>query len=305
MNKRNRKKGIFVPLAAVTMIVMLLLPSCYGIAIEYKVKKLDADGCADNDMIILDGNIVANVDNNKLRAVKPLINLVDGQIIDFNVSETDSGKYYVNKTLRINIDVVNGTNDSTLLGRYLTTCIILLKKDRPLISGLLRGLFMGKILNINRTNVFSEGEKHIDISLLYETGEESESVVMHVLAIGTIPNIVHKRIDLEFVYSSGVPQDTTPPVTICTLEGEMIEENVYADKVVVSLEAYDGESRIKQTMQRFDYYNYSTGLNTSSPWEEYDESLVFSKRGEYNFHYYSVVVADNTEVKKKRIFSIF
>ena len=65
---------------------------------------------------------------------------------------------------------------------------------------------------------------------MYETEEKSEDIVMHILAIGTIfgiaskgqPIIAYKRIDLEFVYSSDNPQDTTPPVTICILDGKQI-----------------------------------------------------------------------------------
>lgn len=320
MNKKNR---MFVCLMAIAMVMMSLLPSCYGGAIECKEEKLEIDNNIDSNIIIdddnaindnaivLDGNIVADVGSDRLRVVRPSINLTDGQTIDFNANETSNGTYLIDKTLQINIDVINGTNDNTILGRYITTCIILVKKDRPLISGLLKNLFLGKILNINRTNVFSEGEKYIEIPLLYETDETSENIVMHILAIGTIfaskgqPTITHKKIDLKFVYSSeSPPPDTTPPVTICILDGEQIEKDVYTGEVIASLEAYDEESEIEQTMQRFDYFN-PDGAGISSSWGEYNKSLVFSNKGKYIIHFYSIDTAENIELEKTRNFHIF
>ena len=222
------KPRAFVLLSVIIIVAMLLFPSCYGIPIKRKEKMLKIDHIIDNDTLVLDGTIIADIDDNKLRAVRPSINLTNGQNIYFNISEMEGEKYFIDKTLHIDIDVVNNTTHSTLFGRYITTCIVLLRKNQSFGSGFLKNLFIGKILNINRTNVFSEGEKCIEIPLSYETDKPSENIVMHVLAMGTIigiisngqPIIAHEKIDLEFIYTFDNPQDTTPPVTICILDGE-------------------------------------------------------------------------------------
>jgi len=87
--------------------------------------------------------------------------------------------------------------------------------------------------------------------------------------------------------------DTTPPVTICTLEGEM-NESIYISNVTVTLTATDVESGV----------NYTTYKLDSDPWLIYTAPFVVSKEGTHTVYFYSVDNFGNVEQTKNSTFTI-
>ena len=87
--------------------------------------------------------------------------------------------------------------------------------------------------------------------------------------------------------------DTTPPVTIATLEGDM-SGDVYTSDVTVTLTATDAESGVNYTKYKVD----------GSTWDTYTAPFVVSGNGEHTVAFYSVDNASNTEVEKSATFTI-
>jgi hypothetical protein len=87
--------------------------------------------------------------------------------------------------------------------------------------------------------------------------------------------------------------DTTPPVTIATLDGDM-SGSVYTTDVTVTLTATDAESGV----------NYTTYKVDDGTWTTYSAPFVVSGNGEHTVAFYSVDNAGNTETQKSTPFTI-
>jgi len=87
--------------------------------------------------------------------------------------------------------------------------------------------------------------------------------------------------------------DITPPVTTCTLDGELVG-GVYVSDVTVTLTATDDMSGVNYTM-----YKINGGI-----WQEYSSPFVVSENGTYTIYFYSVDNAENVEPEKNIIFII-
>jgi hypothetical protein len=87
--------------------------------------------------------------------------------------------------------------------------------------------------------------------------------------------------------------DTTPPVTICTLAGD-IEGGVYVSDVTVTLTRTDDDSGVDYTKYKLD----------SGAWTNFTTPFVVSANGNHTVFFYSVDKAGNTETEKNSTFTI-
>ncbi len=87
-------------------------------------------------------------------------------------------------------------------------------------------------------------------------------------------------------------EDITPPVTTCSLTGEL-EGDVYVSDVTVTLIATD-DSGVDYTK-----YNLDNG-----GWTTYSSPVVVSKNGNHTVRFYSVDIIGNTETEKTCSFTI-
>jgi hypothetical protein len=87
-------------------------------------------------------------------------------------------------------------------------------------------------------------------------------------------------------------EDTTPPVTTCTLTGEM-EGGVYVSSVTVTLTATD-DSGVDYTKYKLD----------NGGWITYTTPFVVSTNGNHTVRFYSVDTFGNTETEKSSTFTI-
>jgi hypothetical protein len=99
--------------------------------------------------------------------------------------------------------------------------------------------------------------------------------------------------DLNFQLLGGQVQDTTPPVTIATLDGDM-SGDVYISDVTVTLTSTDAGSGVDYTMYKVDGGSYMT----------YSAPFVVSGNGNHVVAFYSVDVAGNVEDEKSVSFTI-
>jgi hypothetical protein len=98
--------------------------------------------------------------------------------------------------------------------------------------------------------------------------------------------------DFQVIGTAG-SSDTTPPVTTCTLAGDLVGE-VYTSDVTVTLTATDDDSGVNYTMYKVD----------SGSWEEYSIPFVVSGTGAHTVAFYSVDIAGNEEVEQTETFTI-
>lgn len=216
---------------AISIAVVIILVSSGTMAITYEKTEMEREGIED-DVIKLNGSIIATVYNNYLGLVSPSINLSNGQTLEFNASNTGDNTYYIDSVLKIDVEVNNSLSKQLSLVRYLRTHIFIIKHHKKLfpIGNIIKRWFIGKPWTISRINVISDKNKSIEIPLEYETTEESENASMYILCIGTprrifrpgLPIFAFKKINLELVYRSTY-NDTTPPVTICEIVGKILE----------------------------------------------------------------------------------
>jgi hypothetical protein len=96
----------------------------------------------------------------------------------------------------------------------------------------------------------------------------------------------------EFIWKYVNP-DAIPPVTTCTLTGEM-DGAVYISDVIVTLNATDADSGVDHTMYKLD----------SASWTRYGASFVVSENGTHTVQYYSIDKAGNIETTKDTTFII-
>ena len=87
--------------------------------------------------------------------------------------------------------------------------------------------------------------------------------------------------------------DLTPPVTTCTLSGDM-EGGVYVSDVTVTLTATDDSSGVDYTKYKLD----------NGVWTMYTVPFVVSTNGNHTVLFYSVDNAGNTETEKSSTFTI-
>ncbi|MCJ7697673.1 MAG: immune inhibitor A, partial [Thermoplasmata archaeon] len=87
--------------------------------------------------------------------------------------------------------------------------------------------------------------------------------------------------------------DLTPPVTTCTLSGDM-ESGVYVSDVTVTLTATDDSSGVDYTKYKLD----------NGVWTTYTVPFVVSTNGNHTVLFYSVDNAGNTETEKSSTFTI-
>lgn len=96
----------------------------------------------------------------------------------------------------------------------------------------------------------------------------------------------------EFIWKYISP-DTIPPVTTCTLAGDM-DGSEYISDVTVTLNATDTGSGVDHTMYKLD----------SASWMRYSAPFIVVDNGSHTVLYYSVDKAGNTEVTKNMTFVI-
>ncbi len=89
-----------------------------------------------------------------------------------------------------------------------------------------------------------------------------------------------------------VGEDLTPPVTTCTLTGEL-EGDVYVSDVTITLAATD-DSGIDYTKYKLD----------DGAWAMYTAPFVVSTNGNHTVSFYSVDTVGNTESEKTRSFTV-
>ena len=96
----------------------------------------------------------------------------------------------------------------------------------------------------------------------------------------------------EFIWKY-VITDTVPPVTSCTLDGELFE-GIYRSNVTVTLSAIDNESGVAVTKYQLD----------AGDWVIYTAPFVVSEDGNHTLVFYSVDRAGNSEAEKQSSFII-
>jgi carboxypeptidase T len=97
----------------------------------------------------------------------------------------------------------------------------------------------------------------------------------------------------RIIVKIGGGNDTTPPVTICTLAGD-IEGGVYVSDVNVTLTATDDGSGVYYTNYKLD----------NGAWTTYTAPFVVSTNGNHTVRFYSADKAGNTETEKNSSFII-
>jgi hypothetical protein len=91
----------------------------------------------------------------------------------------------------------------------------------------------------------------------------------------------------------GGGEDTTPPVTTCTLTGTM-QGGVYITDVTATLTATDDMSGVNYTMYKID----------NGVWTMYSVPFIITGNGEHTIYFYSVDNAGNIETTKTSVFTI-
>jgi len=110
-------------------------------------------------------------------------------------------------------------------------------------------------------------------------------------------------VDISVIFADHLPHDLnyqllyvpdhTPPVTTCTLDGEM-QGDVYVGNVTVTLTATDDLSGVNWTKYKLD-----TGA-----WTPYTAPFMVSTEGAHKVYFYSADNAGNTETEKNCTFTI-
>jgi hypothetical protein len=260
----------------------------------------------ETQVIELGGSIRANVCNGSggrlSGIVYPTIDMSGAQALSINTTK-DNASWVVNATLRININKPEMTNKSYLIPRCLTVFAVVIRKNQPLISGLLRDLFLGhKFVKINVFNPNSSD--YIDIPLIYSTKKQDEEQRVFIFAIGSLmglfagapPIFAMKTIDLSCHYSATGEGDIIPPFTWITLTGDEFVPNVFAGSVNVELQSIDNSSTVVDTQ----YQCIVSGVSGehSSGWMEYNGTQTYTEEGDYTFRFYSKDSIGNMEPVK-------
>lgn len=97
----------------------------------------------------------------------------------------------------------------------------------------------------------------------------------------------------KVIVKIGGGNDSTPPVTTCTLTGDL-EGDIYVSDVTVTLTATDENSGVSFTIYKLD----------SSAWTSYSAPFVVYANGNHTVSFYSVDKAGNSEIVKSKSFTI-
>jgi hypothetical protein len=96
----------------------------------------------------------------------------------------------------------------------------------------------------------------------------------------------------EFIWEYHIP-DITPPITICSLTGEM-ESGIFISNVTVTLTATDNQSGVQYTKYKLD----------ADEWITYTEPFIVTDDGNHTLLFYSIDRNGNIEEEQTRIFTI-
>lgn len=269
---------------------------------------------SDNETYFIDlnGSIKANLFNSttgfSLKSlVYPTIEMPGEQDLFINTSD-ENGSWVVNATLRIRVDKPEIVNHSYLLPRCITVFAIVMRKNQPLISGVLRDLFLGRMFT--RINVFkANSSDYILLPLKYTAKEKDEEHRVFIVAIGSVvgffasapPLVVLKTVDLNCHYSN-TSADIIPPVTTIELDGIWLYEGTYDGAVKVSFLSNDEQSMVDHTSYSYTYRTQNDLYE--SGWSTYTAPDDFMAPGRYDFSFYSVDAVGNVESIKKASFNI-
>lgn len=268
----------------------------------------------ETNVIELQGSVTAHFWNGSglLWTVYPTIDMNSEQTLNINTTETNDSSWEVNATLRININKED-TNQSFALKKYINVFAVVMRKNKPLISGLLRDLFLGR--SMQRINVLKlinasdpNSSLYLDVPLRYVTKEQDEQQRVFIIAVGSVlglflkspPVIAIETVDLTCHYSTAT-DDALPPITDLILTGNFYE-GVYLTQVQVSFKASDELSTVAYTTYRYTYsYN---DMVVQSRWLTYTEPFLFESPGQYGIEYYSVDSVGNIESTQATSFYI-
>jgi hypothetical protein len=319
MNKKNGTK-----ICAMILIVVFIaqvgagatrpsLSSNPGDELNGKGQRLENE----SQVIMLSGSITANLCNGSGGVLKnliyPSIDMPGEQALSINTTK-DNDSWVVNASLRIWINKGDASqragsmNKSYLIKRCLTIFAVVIRKNQPLISGVLRDLFLGR--SFTRINVFSPNSSdYVDIPLIYSTKKQDEEQRVFIFAIGSLmgllaespPIFAMKTIDLSCHYSTAT-EDSLPPFTTIVLTGEEIGDNVFSRKAMVSFLSNDELSTVACTSYSYTFSNEQ--MMYQSSWMTYDEPTEYDNPGLYVFSYYSEDSAGNVEPVKTESFNI-
>jgi len=207
-------------IAAIIALTVILLASSTT-AIKQSTQQTSV---SDDDILTIDGSIIAHVSDKGLGSVYPEINLSETYNLTINTSYIDNA-YKVDSILRIPVEVVNISSKEYIFGRYLRSFIFV---KRSFNGKLTAGQLIGRFLrSLSRINVFSEGDKYIDVSLNYEipgSTTKNETANLTIFTFGSLTSLLsrekpvfeYKKIRLDLEYNL---KDIIPPVTVCLLIG--------------------------------------------------------------------------------------
>jgi hypothetical protein len=115
-------------------------------------------------------------------------------------------------------------------------------------------------------------------------GYTNWATIMTLLVAGGDPNPLPH--DLNFQLFGGAAQDTTPPVTTCTVTG--------TNPVTITLSATDDDSGVNHTYYKIDAGTYAI----------YTAPVQVSDVGDHTVYYYSTDLAGNVETEKSTDFTV-
>jgi len=102
-----------------------------------------------------------------------------------------------------------------------------------------------------------------------------------------------KYYDVSFTLTGELAVDTTPPVTMCVLIGDM-NGSIYVNDVTVVLSATDFYTGVNYTKYKLD----------NEGWNTYTTSFIIAANGEHTLYFYSVDMVGNFEEIKNTTFTI-
>lgn len=316
-----RTRNIIKIGAMVTILLFVVQAGAIGAYPQTSIGKEISDSISgkqykqtnETNVIELQGSITAHFWNGSgiLWTVYPTIDMNSEQTLEINTTETNDSSWEVNATLRINIKKEH-TNQSFLLKKYITIFAVVMRKNKPLISGLLMDLFLGRsrqrinVLDINASD--PNASLYFDVPLKYVTKEQDEQQRLFIIAVGSVlglflkspPIIVIETVDLTCHYSEPI-SDASPPNTDINLVGNYYE-GYYLGKVRVSFIASDESSSVDYTLYRYSY-SYG-GVAEQSGWISYSGPFEFESSGQYDIEYYSVDSVGNIELPQTATFNI-
>ena len=109
--------------AIIAITIIILLSSTTVSAFKQRNKIIEIT--EEENSLVLDGSIIAEVTDDYLGAVFPSINLSDNYTLEISVEEISDDAYQVDGVVKIPIEVINNVSQEYLLGRYITTFIFI------------------------------------------------------------------------------------------------------------------------------------------------------------------------------------